>query len=455
MFQLRKNTVERDLDSAVIKTSKQNLIGILGARGTGKSILGEALLERYYEKGYTCLDLWSAPNLENAFWIFAKEGHKKRIPITILAPESFIMPEAQVDRFNGKFIYTRQSLVKFVKLPAPTLKSDTEANERILEILIETIKECREKRRILVFNQFMFPNETEMFLILEILFRNLITISNNYFHSIKPEDVGVKKEEDMHPRDRNYHKMCFIIRESAELAPARLKGDKSGESTRIKKALLKFVRLARHSNIDGILDYQNASDLDSPIRNQIDLWLIKRWTKELGGEYFEYVFRAVKEKRDRIFYEMGYNDEAFAFADSACPPIEKLTYYWYYLVKSGDQPRLKKTPEYHLKHKEPNDKWWKMTDIPIDWNKDLINKSRTKETTKSTRNEEKIAYLAMKTLKEQKGKKRSGWKDICKKMAEKQKNGEVVFHLDFSIAKVGTVQKFFYRMKDELERVEE
>jgi len=40
-------------------------------------------------------------------------------------------------------------------------------------------------------------------------------------------------------------------------------------------------------------------------------------------------------------------------------------------------------------------------------------------------------------------------------MDEKQKNGEIVFHLDFSTAKVGTVQKFFYRMKNELEQVEE
>ncbi len=126
-----------------------------------------------------------------------------------------------------------------------------------------------------------------MFRILEILMRNLITISNNFFNALTPEDVGVTTKERMSVRDRTYHKMVFFIREFGEVAPARLKGDKSGESTLIKKALLKFVRLARHANIDGIIDYQNASDADSAIRNQIDTWLIKTWTEELGGENFD------------------------------------------------------------------------------------------------------------------------------------------------------------------------
>jgi len=450
LFVLRKNTVERETGGKIINTDKQNLIGILGIRGSGKSVLGEALLERYYEKGYTCLDLWSAPNMENAFWIFAKEGHKKRIPVTILAPESFIMPEAQVDRFNGKFIHTRESLVKFVKLPTPTKKADSEVNERILEILINTIIECRKKRRILVFNQFMFPNETEMFIVLEILMRNLITISNNYFKAIKPEEVGVKTKNDMHDKDKNHHKMCFLVRESAELAPAMLKGDKSGESTRIKKALLKFVRLARHSNIDGILDYQNASDLSAPIRNQIDIWFVKRWTKELGGEYFDYVFKAVNEKRDRIFNEMGFNDEAFLFADSSCPPIEKLTYYWFYVVKSGDSPRLKKVPELHVRHKEPDDKWWDITEIPIQFNQQIA-KSYTTSNVKTSRNDEKIVYFTIKEIKSQKGKNRLDWNKICEKMSEMQKNGEVNHYIDFSTVKTNTMIKWFSRMKKEYE----
>lgn len=453
MLKLRKNTVTRLKDSRIINLFKQNLIGILGIRGAGKSYLGEALLERYYEAGFTCLDLWSAPNMENAFWIFAREGHKKRIPITILAPESFMIPEAKVDIFNGKY-FTKQELVKFVKLPTPTKKSDSEANEKILEILINTIIECRDKRRILVFNPFMFPNETEMFRVLEILMRNLITISNNYFDALSPEDVGVKTKEQMTTRQRTHHRMCFLIREFGEVAPARLKGDKSGESTLIKKALLKFVRLARHSSIDGIIDYQNSADADSSIRNQISIWLIKTWTPELAGENFDYLFKKVEKKRDIIFNKNGYSDATFKFADSICPPIEKLSHFWYYVVKSGDEPKLRKVPVLGVKHKEPDEKWWKMTGIQLEFDQELLAKSTTPHAPKTSKNDEKLVYLLLKELKSAKGRRKMNWKQIREVMSAKQKSGEITYHLDFNSTSDGTMSCNYSRMKGNYETEE-
>ncbi len=446
MLRLRKNTVDRVQDTKIIDIFKQHLIGILGIRGSGKSVLGEALLERYYDAGFTCLDLWSAPNMENAFWIFAREGHKKRIPITILTPEAFIYPEAQVDRFNGDYL-TREPLVKFVKLPTPTKKTDSEPNERILEILIKTIVECRDKRRILVFNPYLFPNETEMFRVLEILMRNLITISNNYFDAIKPEEVGVKTKEEMTTRQRTHHRMCFLIREFGEVSPARLKGDKSGESTLIKKALLKFVRLARHSSIDGIVDYQNASDADSAIRNQISFWLVKRWTPELAGEQFEYIFKKIEKKRDVIFQKNGYNDASFKFADSVCPPIEKLSYFWYYVCKSGDDPKLRKVPTLHIKHKEPDDKWWKITGIPIEYDRDMLSKTNVSSSSKESKSNDRLLYLTINDMKMGKGKKKMNWTKITEAMAEKQQKGEITYHLSFSNMKPNTLGSIFSRMK--------
>ena len=445
MLRIRKDTVETGKYQTSIDLLAQNLIGILGIRGAGKSYLGEALLEKYYEAGFTCLDLWSAPNLENAFWILAKEGHKKRIPITILAPESFILPETRVDTFNGNYL-TKEPLIKFVKLPSPTKKTDSESNERILEILINTIVECRDHKRILVFNPFMFPNEIEMFRILEILMRNLITISNNYFDALEPEDVGKTTEDDMTIQELTYHKMCFLIREFGEVAPARLKGDKSGESTLIKKALLKFVRLARHANIDGIIDYQNASDVDSSIRNQINIWLIKTWTPELAGENFEYIFKKIQIKRDMIFNDRGYTNNAFLFANSYFPPIERLTHFWYYFVKRGQQPILRKVPELRVKHKEPKEKWWKLTKIPIEFDQEMLAKTGGKQPLKTSKSNEKLVYLLLKEMKTQKGRKKLDWKQICEVMSIKQKNGEITYHLDFSTIKAGTISSNYYRM---------
>jgi len=445
MVKIRKDTTDRTQGSPSISFKKQYLIGILGLRGSGKSYLAEVYLEKFYRAGFTCLDLWAAPNLENGFWIFPKKGSRNWIPITILAPEIFIVPEARVDRFNGKFI-TKEELVKFVKLPSPTKKTDSEQNKKILEILTKTIIECRDHRRILVFNPYMFPNETEMFRTLEILVRGLNTISNKHFDALEPEDVGKKSEEEMTTQERTHHKMCFLIREFGELAPARLKGDKSGESTLVKKALLKFVRLARHSNVNGIIDYQNASDVDSSIRNQIDIWLIKRWTRELGGDSFAYWFKTVKEKRDRFFEKNGWSKRTFEIADSYLPQIEKLSQNYYYFVKSGNPPILRKVRGLGIRHKEPDDKWWKLTGIPIEFDKQMLSQITTAPKKTST-NDEKLVYLTLEELRSRKGSKKLNWEQTCEIMAEKQENGELTSHLDFKTISASTLSKTYSRMR--------
>jgi len=428
----------------------REIISYVGLRthNSGKSYLGEATLENYYEYGFTCLDLWSAPNMENAFWIFAKEGHKKRIPITILAPESFILPEARIDAFNGKFPFTRESLVKFVKLPSPTKRSDSDVNEKILEILVQVVQDCREHRRIMVFNPYMFPNETEMFRTLEILMRNLITIANNHFTALKPEDVGKKSKDEMTIREKTYHRIAFLMREFGEVAPARLKGDKSGESTIIKKALLKFVRLARHANIDGIIDYQNSTDVDASIRNQIDVWLVKTWTRELGGENFQWIFNHVSEKRNKIFEEEGYNDDSFQWADSLYPPIEKLAKGWFYVARSGDIPKLRRVPDLGVKHKEPDDKWWFMTNIPIEFDLEQITSNRNQDGTIVSRSDEKLLLLTIEQIKNEKSRKPKRWREIKEILVEKQKSGEIRWHLQISDMKTDSIARFYKRITE-------
>jgi hypothetical protein len=284
-----------------------------------------------------------------------------------------------------------------------------------------------------------------MFRTLEILMRNLITISQNHFHAIDPKSVGKEKKDDMTKQQRTYHKMVFGIREFGEVAPARIKGDKSGESTLIKKALLKFVRLARHANIDGIIDYQNAADAESAIRNQIDIWLIKKWTEDLGGEHFAYLFKRVNSKRQRILERRDWTNKAYSVADSLFPPIENLTYYWMYVKKLGVQPYLDKVPELHIRHKEPDDKWDILTGIELKHDKELVASSGGSSTPKARKSDIKMTFLTIKDMKENSKQKKLTWNQVIDKMKEKQETEGVSFHLDFKNVKEGSLSKMYSR----------
>ncbi len=57
-----------------------------------------------------------------------------------------------------------------------------------------------------------------------------------------------------------------------------------------------------------------------------------------------------------------------------------------------------------------------------------------------------MVYLTIKELRTQKRNKLD-WKGICDEMAIKQKNGDIVYHSDFSIAKSNTIQHAFAKMK--------
>jgi hypothetical protein len=242
--------------------------------------------------------------------------------------------------------------------------------------------------------------------------------------------------------------MVFLIREFGEVAPARLKGDKSGESTLIKKALLKFVRLARHANIDGVIDYQNSSDADSAIRNQIGTWFIKKWTEQLAGENFNDLFQTIDGKRKRIFEKMGYTDMAFKFADSVYPSIEKLSHYWFYVHKEGDPPRLKKVPELHIRHKEPSDKWVKLTGIPILYDKELLKKATTSgSSTKIAKNETNIVCELIHEQLTMKSRKKLKMRQIMAKFAERQESGEFQSNIEWKTAKVDTINKMYRTWK--------
>ena len=118
------------------------------------------------------------------------------------------------------------------------------------------------------------------------------------------------------------------------------------------------------------------------------------------------------------------------------------------MAKSGDPLKLRRVPELHTRHKEPDDKWGFMTNIPIEFDKEMDAKGSQETQTKSSKYNQKVVYPAIKELKSKKGKATLSWQEICQEMAKKQKNGEIIHHSDFSTVKLNTMIKTFANMKN-------
>lgn len=252
------------------------------------------MAEKQFRHGYTILDLHAPPNFENAFWCIPKfkdtdadgnpdkelfekeiEEFKKNpvkfmktresYPVTIICSESFQWEQDKLDRFNDR-LYSREEwdadhptgnfdfvypplkphskwgkeMIRFVKFPILKKNQEADGNVKALEILTNIILDCRLHRRILVLNRQAFGNENQYFWMMEMIMRSLPDICDKHFIKKFPRSVGVKTEEEMSNVDRKWHRMTVIHREMGELVPAKLKADKLGESTSVKKSPIGF-----------------------------------------------------------------------------------------------------------------------------------------------------------------------------------------------------------------------
>jgi len=464
---LRHDTVVKD-QLAYIDVNNQQCIFTLGRRGTGKSFNDEAITTAFYQRGFTVLDLWSSDNFENAFWVIDKEDtKKKRFPITILAPETLDIDQDQLNRFN-EFSYTEEDFykkypdkiyncvnpqlkpvyergkewIKIVKLPAPTAKLDSEQNKMIEKIIENTILECRQNRRIMVFNPKTYANETHMYRTLEIIFRSLGDIADKHFLKLKHQDLGKTSRDQMTPQEKSWHKMVVLIREMGELAPAKLKGDRTGESLKTKKALLQLIRKVRHYRIWVVADWQKASDVEDSIRQQADIWIIKKYTRRLGGDEWKWVFEYIKFKRQLVFDKRGFNQMSRSIADSGYPNLDEITDRYMYVIFGNDKISLRKVRELKHHHKEPTDNFEKITGIEFKHDYSKLQNEIIQDSKSTSKTDEKALHNAIYVMKT--GNKMK-WNEILQKLTIMQQSGEISWPKPFSEMKEGTIQKWFSR----------
>ncbi len=479
-YRHRKDTISKQKEDRAIDQERQQIVFCLAVRGEGKSNLIEAEVEKQHRNGYTCLDLHAPPNMENAFWCIPKFGEYDKTgiidketferdmrlfkndpvkfmkthqsyPISILCSESLEFLQSGYDRFNDRMyseaewysdfpdkpfniIYPPmkprnkwgRQMVKFIKIP--NLKKNFESEEvlKALEIITNAILECRLHRRFFVLNKQMFGNENQYFWCMELIMRSLPEICDAHFIRKFPHDVGVETEAQMTKKDRKWHRLTVIHRELADIAPAKLKADKGGESTTVKKALLGFARICRHWEIDWFADWQHHNSVEGAIRDQCDTWLFKKYNRGLAGEDKKMFFDKVNGIRKAILNRGNFSKTAQAIADSYFPKVEELAKKYFYAMFLSGNVMLFPVPRNRHQHKEPYMKFGDLTGILTWHNKEKIPTfSGTGSGVKATKTEQNALYNAMRILREPNEGKGMAWSIVAEKLGEMQKKGEL------------------------------
>jgi hypothetical protein len=461
-------------DYSYIKPNSCTINYAMGRRGFGKSNYIEYVTNKLYQVGWTVLDIWASDNLENAFHCInlnCKDNPdetcncNKAFPITLLAPENVTYEQSAVDHFNKQH-YTQtewyekfpnknfdlvypplkpesqrpKELVKIVKLPKPTKTFGTEQNLKIAEIFEKTVLDCRKNRRIMVFNPKMFPSETDSFRTLEIIIRKLNDVSYRHFHKLTPQDVGKTSRSEMTTQEKCYDKMVVLIREMGEVTPSsKLKSDQSGESVRVKKAMLQVIRKFRHHSVSLYTDFQNYFDIESSIRSQLDLLTLVNTTKRLGGDELKWVFDEIETRHYAI--KKKYGRRGKQIAEDKCPLVNELKQGQAYVVYPNDHIRLWDIPMPPFHHKRPDQKWELITGIHFGWTKETVSNNSDN----NGKTDEKLLFGLIYEKRNNKAGKVMKWQEVIDYLALEQQKGTIVWDKQFNEMKTSTLAKMFER----------
>lgn len=506
-YRLRKDTISKQREDRAVDENRQQIVFCLAVRGEGKSNLLEALGEKQFRRGYTVLDLHAPPNFENAFWCIPKFNdldengeYSKKIfenemasfkkdpakymkdhesyPVTILCSESFQWDQNALDRFNGR-LYTQEEwdkdfpnkvfnfvypplkprklwgkeMLRFVRIPNLKRKQDAEENKKALDIITNTILDCRSQRRFFVLNRQAFGNENQYFWTMELIMRELPEICDQHFIRLFPHDVGVETEEQMRNVEKKWHRITVIHRELADIAPAKLKADKGGESTSVKKALLGFARICRHWEIDWFADWQHNNSVEGAIRDQCDTWLFKKYNRGLGGDEKKGFFDKVDWLRKRIHLKGNGSKKAKQIADSWFPRVEELSKKYFYAKFLSGNIKLFRVPENRHQHKEPYMKFPDLTGIRMWHDMEKVPQNTSGNTSSSaSKNEQLALYNAIKSIKDNKKGKPLTWIEVGKELGELQSKNELIYKHNLASKDGNWLASIFARLKKKFEK---
>ena len=190
-----------------------------------------------------------------------------------------------------------KEMIRVVRLPFVNKNDESEQNKKAKDMVFKALQDCRDEGRIAVYQRNMFANEKQYFWHQELFIRNVKNYYKLYCRKQYPSEHG-HTWETFPKRLKYWHKMVILTRELSELAPAKFKPDKSGESTTVKRSLLELGKTCRHTQIDWFADWQRYNDVDGQVRGQFDDFFIKAWNEELSGD-LDFFFKRVEAEREK------------------------------------------------------------------------------------------------------------------------------------------------------------
>jgi len=286
----------------VFDRSKYEGVIITGDKGSGKSVLGEVITERFYNDGRLILDLFDAGEFESCFWAIP---FKKSYPLVVVYPPSNLMDTSRCE-------YDIKPMC------------DTEGLEKIIQVAIE-------EKRIITLAGALYELDDLLFVLSEWL-RQLKDLLRDEFPKTE----------------------CLVfIREAANVVFSKYKITEN--QTYTQKALLSFLRVARHIRTSYIFDTQRYEDL-------------------YAGHIYHFPKRIIKKTTNLSPYLLQYNElinqvyPAAKVLKKRLPNIQYLRRNEFYLGYGNvvpNYPLLHTNPMPSFHHKKPEDNFLQLTNIKV------------------------------------------------------------------------------------------
>lgn len=360
----------------------------------------------------------------------------KAYQIMWIVPDYIKIIQETLDRFNGVFWNTKEAYkgaylkglvsplirelgekpLDFERMKKPenlvpnplivvrqiTTPTSAPRREIFWEQFTNIVLEAREQHRIVVMNPAIFEGQVDKFETLTEIIRMIPNLMNKsgHFKPLTEKQVG-KPRSEWTKWERSYHKAAIVINELRSVAPSnRLSGESKASAT--KKAIYDFIPEARHNKTWFVGDYQNPDDLFAGVRYQANIVVIKRASKLILGNDWEWLYKKIDYNREGIlkyrFNGYGEKDPMIKQClDYARPRVDDLPDNKGYITFVNGEIKLEKfeMPGFH--HKTSMDDF--KADTGIDWI--VTHDKKLDEVSETSAREVKIIVKKKKTQREE------------------------------------------------------